>query len=398
MYHKLKDYILPFAICFIIFIGFWSVESTFYILISAFIWFFISDLISGKKNLNRYRFSKTDLAIIFISIAEIICYLTSVYKPNSFGFTLKILILSLFYFFVRFTIKYSYQKQVILFFIAIFGFLLSLLTIFSFLFFQFNITYEGFKDITEFRNLYMPLGYYSNEWVTVLLALLPFQIYALNYGKKQWLKFGFSLSVLLTIFSILVSFSRGAYVALLSFALISFMLLYILKIYKPQALLKYYLFFCILSVLFITPYYSNAISTISMFSTTSHQRSFEGRTNVWKNSIQLIKKYPITGIGANNFSLKYSAINKNEDNPFSGGRVANSFLQLLIEKGIIGVVAYSFLCVVFFTASFKKRNKNTYENVSFFLFVASVISIFIREMSFSSVFENNGLAFIFNDT
>ena len=127
-----------------------------------------------------------------------------------------------------------------------------------------------------------------------------------------------------------------------------------------------------------------------MVSTSSQQRSLNAITNLWSNSLHLFNENPLTGIGADNFQLKYNSLNINEENPFSG-RIANSFLQILIEKGILGVLAYSFLTIVFFIVSFGRKIKDIPLKTSRLLFAACFIALFVREMSFSSLFTNDAL-------
>jgi tetratricopeptide (TPR) repeat protein len=259
----------------------------------------------------------------------------------------------------------------------------------------------GFNDITDFKHIFYfgsPSGSPTGEWITIYLALLPFSIIIL-VGK---LKKDDSKSVLLLIPVILIltisviSFSRGMYLAIASFALINSALF---LLYKLSSLRKVILFNAVFllsigSLVVISPLCKPVLTTVLMFQTTSQIRSYEGRKSLWRSGVQMIKDYPLSGIGANNFPIKYAAYkDKNDDAPFVG-RVFNFFLQLTIEKGFIGLCAYCSLLIVFFFFSHRKiklSNDDWNQQAAVVLVMSAFAAVIVRDLSYSSIFSNKGV-------
>lgn len=79
------------------------------------------------------------------------------------------------------------------------------LAVCSFFIFRHSVLDVGFEDTYPFRFLFRPLGYITNTWAEVLLSILGWLCLVRRYS-------GFL--VFLTIGAILLSFSRGAYIAL----------------------------------------------------------------------------------------------------------------------------------------------------------------------------------------
>lgn len=391
---KFRDVIVLLIVCAIILIGFWSIYAALYLILPSIILLFTSDILLDRKQLKQYNFSLMDWCILLVVFTEFLCYLLSSYKPNSISTALNVLGLSLLYFFIRYAFNKSYMLNLITIFVVLYGTLLVLFTLMSFLFFQFNVSYEGFSNILEFRNMYMPLGFYSNSWVTVLIILLPFQISTYIDNHKMWIRIVSGVSFIMTIYAIMLSFSRGGYIALAIFALLTLVYFVFCKTVSLKKLVIYGLGIGGLVLLLILPYNDSVLSTIKMGNTTSHQRSFEGRTKVWENSLELIKANPLVGTGANNFTLSYNVNIKNEESGFVG-RIANTYLQILIEKGIIGLIAYGVLIIVFFLNSYRTFNQKISKQTHSIIFSAAIISILIRELSFNSMFEIDGLMLLF---
>lgn len=385
---RFRDLVILLMVAVVILIGFWSLYIALYILLPAFLYILLHDLMKDNSRIKTFKLTYIDYLIIGLIAFELLNYVCSIYPVNSTGYLIKIISLSLFYFFIRYAIEKSFQLQFINQFIAAWGALLSLVTLLSFSMFKYNINYAGFANLLEFRNMYMPMGFYSNAWVTVLLLFLPFQIIVLTSTQKTWLKIASGIFIAITIVDILLSFSRGGYIAIVVFVLLSVAMLLIYKVFSFKKLLLSCVTVGLIVSLMVWPLKNYVLTTVSMGNTTSHQRSFEGRTKVWQNSFVLIKEKPLLGIGSDNFNLRYNAYNKAEESGFVG-RIANTYMQILIEKGILGLLLYGLLFYAFFYYSFKNEIKQN--KASAILFIVTVVSLLVRELSFNSIFEMDSL-------
>lgn len=289
------------------------------------------------------------------------------------------------------------------FFISFFGGIIGLINIPMFFFRFYEFSFWGFKDFTQFRSLYNPMGFLSNEWVTMMLVLLPFPIIAYFINFPQNTKSGSTNNysiinyilifiILIIVFNILISFSRAGYLALLTFY-ISLNIFFILnKFYSIKKILFVNLTFIILIILFCISFYSNVHSTL--YSTDSHRRSTVGRIDQWRNAINIIKEYPFCGIGSKNYALISNTFQEKKIDASFSGRINNSYLHVLIEKGFIGFLLWGgCFCYIFCKILCAKNRRDC--NVIKIITISSALSIMIREFFFSSLFYNSGILFLF---
>ena len=81
------------------------------------------------------------------------------------------------------------------------------------------------------------------------------------------------------------------------------------------------------------------------------------RFNLWKESLRMIRDYPLTGCGLNT----YSAVARNYKSFYWGGVYPhNSYLQMAAEIGLLGLFAFFWFLFSFFRIGFKhfKKTKN----------------------------------------
>lgn len=99
-----------------------------------------------------------------------------------------------------------------------------------------------------------------------------------------------------------------------------------------------------------------------------------GRLKIWKNSIDIFVKYPIIGVGFDNYELVYP--NPKVDNSFTFTLTTNNeikketpvsylvvdnahniYLHTLISTGILGLIPYLILCLLTFIKGLKLKDK-----------------------------------------
>ncbi|MCC8171939.1 MAG: O-antigen ligase family protein, partial [Parabacteroides sp.] len=258
----------------------------------------------------------------------------------------------------------------------------------------------GFHDISQIRYLYVPLGILSNEWVTVLLCLLPYPMlglyiayrateYGLNFKSlpPSWIKWIFIITIGLIDFNILITFSRAGMLSLFLFHILLLGILFTDSIEKKRLLLYvegvFFTVFLLFTVVFFQPVQSGLNASVS------HQRSTYGRLAQWRDALDIVLLKPVVGVGAGNYALisgKWQ--NVKEDASFTG-RVNNSYLQLLIENGIIGFILWSLF--FFLLISNLLRRIRCKKDIKSIIIAACLASLLFRELFFSSLFYNGGV-------
>ena len=236
----------------------------------------------------------------------------------------------------------------------------------------------GFEDLTDFRAYYRPLGQLSNDWVTVLLCLLPFTLTSIFIFIGSWWKYCFLLIGVLNIIALLVSFSRGAYWAVFLFWALLFLWTILLKKNKLKEILSVTVFIWLVSLIIVYPERKAIITTCAISKTVSQQRSIEGRFTKWKEAVNLFLLFPSTGVGGGNYALASDCYPQKRLGLFT-------YLQIATEKGIVGIVGYC-SCLLILVVLGIKNVLNKRILVTIFCF-STLIALSVREITFSSLFE-----------
>ena len=97
-----------------------------------------------------------------------------------------------------------------------------------------------------------------------------------------------------------------------------------------------------------------------------------GRIDIWKKSLNVFRKYPLVGVGFDNFYLAYpnpkvdntisfiitgNEVIENSNSYYLVDNAHNVYLHLLISTGLLGLIPYLILCLLTFIKGLKQNNK-----------------------------------------
>ena len=173
----------------------------------------------------------------------------------------------------------------------------------------------------------------GNDFSLSVCSAIPMCIYLLNESKSFIAKLAFIFALLILIFAIVGTQSRGATVAL------ACILLYLWYMGRQKILGILF----ILAILGVVVSYAPPVYFERMNSITNYQQegSAQGRIVAWKTALRMAEKYPLTGVGTGHFAVKLGT----EFRPPEFGienlpwLTAHSVYFLLIgELGIPGIV------------------------------------------------------------
>jgi len=383
-----------FLIAFILSIKFQEFFNINVVLLSAAVVYLLKNVLIDKSN---PRLNALDLAVITVVGVELIAFLGSSYKSNSLYYLIEVWFLFLWYWLLRLNLRLNYQRIAISAFLSIWAVFLSVVGFLNLYHLSRNLAQFGFTDITNFKyRIYVlnPVGLSIGEWSTTLLILLPFPIGAfIRFRDHRVLKWVLAATTAALLAINLLTLIRGIYVAVAAFFVVGTILFGFYRLFSWRQVLAFDALILIMTAAILIPFNRPVMTTAAMMRTVSQVRSLQGRQNIWRNSLQLIEQHPWLGIGANNFSMQYVSIKRPEEESGIALRPFNSFLQILIEKGILGALAYSFLIVAFFTVSHKKVKRlgiDPFRKGMIILFMAAYAAVMVRDLTESSIFINRG--------
>lgn len=344
------------------------------------------------------RLNMLDLSVSLLALVEAVSYWESSYRANSFYFIAEVFFFLLFYFLVRFNLQAEYQRLALFLFLSLWALLLPLVGFVYFYRLNAYLHTIGFNDITNFRNyIYVlnPIGLSIGEWVTVLFLVAAFPaVLFVRFRNHRYLKYVFGCAVAFTLLILLLTFIRGVYIAVAAFFLASTLLFRYYGLFPLKRLLLFDALLIALTLLPLLPLVRPVLTTVSMLKTTSQVRSFEGRRGIWRNSLEMVRDHPLLGVGAGNFPMQYVAYKRPEEESAIAPRPFNYFVQILTEKGVVGLAVYLFVTASFFIVSHRKvklEANNVYRQSAVIIFVAAYIAILVRDLSESSILTNKGV-------
>lgn len=208
----------------------------------------------------------------------------------------------------------------------------------------------GFSSLYDFRHLSRPLGYPVNVWASLCLALSgTFGVGWLVVGER-W-RWGFAALWSLASVSVLLSFSRGAfiawsvYVVALAFA------------FKGVRRKVCFLSFCALLAGLVWMAFPKEMSTtLAMDGTISQRLSTESRVTATSAALQVAKDHQLLGTGLGTYSRTMDGILFQDSTRGYTSFAPNIVSQIIVEQGVVGLVLYALLSLAVLWTVFRRRN------------------------------------------
>lgn len=295
-----------------------------------------------------------DIGVLLLWIYGFIGNITSINFINSFVDFKMLTISILSYFMIRSKFKDDKDvKNLLLSYSIIIG-ILIIISLISFFIFSEQIYSIGFDNLYSFRFKYRPLGNIPNVWATLLLAFWGIISLSMYYYRNNNTALCILFSLLLiNAFGIIISFSRGIYLAFFISGILYFILITWskMKILKKASLL---VLMILPIIIFIISYNEEVFQTINFNKTASQQRSIAGRIDAIKSTKDVILGSPLIGVGTGNYSLAINTNRYEDDNNDYTSFAPNGFIQLVVEQGIIGFCLWTILLIILLIQFFQK--------------------------------------------
>ncbi len=352
-------------------------------------WLFLRPLYESEISLNGL-----DVSVVFLVVSECVLYFFSSYRANSFYFLLEILFLFLVYWLIRLNLRHEYQVAAIFLFLTVVGFCIAQVALYRWFSHYRQLKILGFEDVTDLRytfDLLTPPRSSLAEWSTIFLALLPFPIALfIRYRTVSKVSWGFCLPVYALLLTLASTLLRGIYVATVVFFLVLLLAsFYKLLPRKQVALAIGGLFAAFILTICLTPLRQPVLTASYLFNTSSQLRSAQGRVAIWQSASQMVNDYPLFGVGANNFPIKYFSYKSAEANFVV--RPPNFFLHVLIEKGLIGLLALILILLGFVWTLRYGSVDSPKSRVIATLYFATLLALVVRDQTYSTLGSNKGV-------
>lgn len=207
-----------------------------------------------------------------------------------------------------------------------------------------QVTSEGFASGGELQQrLSGPIGE-KNRYAQVLIVLLPIGVYFALHERRTMLRVAGALAMLLVLAGMLLSFSRGGFIALVALLVVAAILRYVRPLHLVGAILA-----GALMVGLVAPSYVDRMATILDIAALVDDTAGEpdgailGRTTSNIAALNVFLENPVFGVGPGQYFTQYSQEFANELGlrRFDTGRRAhNLYLELAADLGLVGLAAF----------------------------------------------------------
>jgi putative inorganic carbon (hco3(-)) transporter len=196
-------------------------------------------------------------------------------------------------------------------------------------------------------------AFYDNNAYALGTVMIMFILLAVAQNvKSRWIAAIFYLSVPLSVVTVVFTYSRAAFLALV----IACLFWAFLQKHKFAVLAA--LLILVIVALIIIPIpdaYKQRIESIRTYNEIG-ETSALSRIHFWKTALRMAEKHPF-GIGLWCFESAYDSFDTSIGLYGNNRSVHNSFLQALVETGWLGGLAYSALLAAAIIIGFKIRSK-----------------------------------------
>jgi len=370
-------------------IFFWNLQMLFPI---SFIIFF--KLFKSKTS--SITISYLDIGFFILFVSEIITSVNSTYPFNSIASYMRLNFMLFLYIGYKVFFK-DLKKQLLLqSVLVIFSAIIVVFTIKDFISFQNNLKLAGFSSSINFKHLYTPFGNLINAWSSVILLFIPLNCLFLWNQRNKKRVFIAYFNLFLICFCILSSFSRGVYISLFIFIFVFNILVW--NQFSLKRILLYNAIVIFLIGIAAIPIKNDVLTTVSFNATESQQRSASSRVSDWQNTKELIKDKPILGWGQGNFILAQDKVAFQKEDLVFCPRTQNTYINLLVERGVFGFICYSvFLGIIFLVLfrNFKLKTISRDDKIIVSLIASGIVAILLREFTYASIFDFSNVYFMF---
>lgn len=204
-----------------------------------------------------------------------------------------------------------------------------------------------------------------------LIMVMPFMLYFIFTTKKYTHKILYTLILTLNIWCLLLTYSRGAWVA----AILIFTLF---ALFKEKKLIFVFIILLAIFAAFAPKHMLQRGKSLIEVKEFTKEATISSRLYLWNFGLNEIKKSPFTGngYGRDTFLKAYPELTEGQTN----WHTHNLFIDIALETGIQGILAFLFLMFFIFAKMFLAYKKATAkeEKMIIFTLFLSIIAFLSR--------------------
>jgi O-antigen ligase len=293
--------------------------------------FFLAFFIAMGRHLIRLRFHILYVPLILYGVASSVSAFAAERSQHMWGDSViwgkMFLLPAALVLFAAVPRSHTLATRVLLFF----GFGTGVVVIFQYYFL-------GLRDL-EHR-----VTWPASHVMTLSGMLVAASVFALALWLHDLRNPYLAVTTILSAAGVLVTFTRSAWIGWVAAAFV------LLAMKRPRAV-AWAVPVAVIALSFASlPFFGRLISSFDV-----RQSSNLDRIRMLEAGVEIIKDYPVLGVGPANIKEVYPLYRKHDAPRFRIPHLHNNFVQLWAERGVLAVIAYVMLLALFLRACFRGR-------------------------------------------
>jgi len=212
---------------------------------------------------------------------------------------------------------------------------------------------------------------HANILGAYLTFVIPLMLAAVFCFSKRYMKFLAGFTVVMSLWLLLITFSRGAWLAVMGGSLLSLWMVQ-RKIFFAGA--SVFLIIIFSGFIFLSP---QTKSTLRV-TTENLSNSLSYRLGLWEDSWKMIQDKPAFGHGLNTFMPLFQEYRRKYLDKFDFGPTYahNSFIQLTVETGLVGLAGFMWILLRLFKNVIAQITQIRHNNPSKILLTSLIAGVF----------------------
>ena len=198
-------------------------------------------------------------------------------------------------------------------------------------------------------------AFVDNNGYAMVAAMIVFLLVGSAQNiKVRWLQYGFFASAGLTVFTIVGTYSRGGFLALVASVLV-FVLLQRKRTFALVGLVG-----CALVAINVAPLPKNYIERLNTIRTYEEvgETSALSRPHFWRVAVAMALDRPLFGVGLRGYESAYNSYDFLNGQYGRGRSVHSSHFQVLAEMGFLGATVWMWLFAYAYLTLFRARARS----------------------------------------
>lgn len=178
----------------------------------------------------------------------------------------------------------------------------------------------------------------NNHLAAAMIMTIPLINYLRLHSANKWIRVGLVVVMLMTIFAVIGSYSRGGFIGLTMMGMVYW--------WRSNGKFLGAMIIAMVIIVGLLAMPQKYFDRINTLHNTEEDASFQGRLTMWETAIEIARQRPFTGVGFRSYE-RQSVFNRYNDTGERARAIHSIYFETLADHGYPGLIL--FLSIAFMT-------------------------------------------------